>query len=310
MATTPQFKVGDKIRMKEGCSSANTKTGDIKILIENDKGNLCTVGRVGHRCYCKTNWELVEEKPKFKIGDRIKMINSDEHPNDNGRITEIKTITDSLDTDDYICINEDSYNCEHFHIYKDTQWELIEEKSKYKVGQRVKILQAKINSELIGKIRKITRIEDGDIYLEGASTKWGSIDGMKNYLKIVNEPGQSLKQASEAIRVHGGILSGYPNWNYIWDLSDQLRYGYLTTYTNEPNKLIKERKTFMSVIKNAFKSKQTKALSQFEITNGDGGLTSIGQREFVDYLWETMSDEKKSFIEKIVAAYDEDRKNN
>ncbi len=65
---------------------------------------------------------------------------------------------------------------------------------------------------------------------------------------------------------------------------------------------------FMSVIKNIFKSKERKALENFSIVNGDSGLTETGRGEFVDYLFEVMTEEKKAFIAKIIEAYDEQKK--
>lgn len=70
----------------------------------------------------------------------------------------------------------------------------------------------------------------------------------------------------------------------------------------------KPKKTIMSVIKDIFKSKEARALSHYNITNGDGGLTDIGKNEFVDYLWETDQETRKSFIAKIVEKYEEDIK--
>ena len=72
----------------------------------------------------------------------------------------------------------------------------------------------------------------------------------------------------------------------------------------------KPKKTTMSIIKNIFKSEQAKALSQYGITNGEGGLTNRGQEEFVDYLWEIMATERKAFIAKIVEEYKKEKGEN
>ncbi|MFA5197698.1 MAG: hypothetical protein WC437_04755 [Patescibacteria group bacterium] len=64
----------------------------------------------------------------------------------------------------------------------------------------------------------------------------------------------------------------------------------------------------MSIIKNIFRTKEQKALTHYNIINGDGGLTSDGQDEFLDYLWETMTEERKDFTAKVVKEYDEEKK--
>ena len=69
----------------------------------------------------------------------------------------------------------------------------------------------------------------------------------------------------------------------------------------------KSKKTFMSVIKNIFKTKERKALEFYSIVNGDGGLTDAGRQEFVDYLYQKMEAEKKAFIADIVAEYEKEK---
>ena len=69
----------------------------------------------------------------------------------------------------------------------------------------------------------------------------------------------------------------------------------------------KSKKTSMSVIKNIFKTKERKALEFYSIVNGDGGLTDAGRQEFVDYLYQKMEAEKKSFIADIVAEYEKEK---
>jgi len=69
-----------------------------------------------------------------------------------------------------------------------------------------------------------------------------------------------------------------------------------------------QEKKNMNIIKNIFKSKEKRALGHFDITNGDGGLTNNGSYEFIDYLWETMKDERKDFIKRIVDEYNKANK--
>lgn len=46
-------------------------------------------------------------------------------------------------------------------------------KPKFKVGDKVKVLSANIDSHLIGKTVIITKIENGNLYVEGGSSYWG-----------------------------------------------------------------------------------------------------------------------------------------
>lgn len=45
-------------------------------------------------------------------------------------------------------------------------------KPKFKVGDKVKVLSANIDSHLIGKTVRITKIENGNLYVEGGSSTW------------------------------------------------------------------------------------------------------------------------------------------
>lgn len=70
---------------------------------------------------------------------------------------------------------------------------------------------------------------------------------------------------------------------------------------------IKPNKTIMSTIKNAFKSQEDKAMEFFELgTSKD--LNSQGRSEFMDFVFETGSVDKKEFLKKIVEAYKEAKK--
>lgn len=80
--------------------------------------------------------------------------------------------------------------------------------------------------------------------------------------------------------------------------------GYLSGTITSGN-LNQSNNKFMGIIKNAFKSKEQKALDHFGLGNGNGGLNSLGQQEFVDYLFETQKELRKGFIEQIVKEYEE-----
>jgi len=60
---------------------------------------------------------------------------------------------------------------------------------------------------------------------------------------------------------------------------------------------------FMSIIKDFFKTEERKALEKYGIVDGNGDLTSTGQKEFVDFLFEKLKEEKKEFVALIVKQY-------
>jgi len=79
------------------------------------------------------------------------------------------------------------------------------------------------------------------------------------------------------------------------------------TLAPEKNKGVRK---LMSIIKDSFKSKEKKATDALSITNGSDGLTGTGREEFIDYLWETMTEVKKDFIAKVVEEYEKVKKDN
>ena len=143
-----------------------------------------------------------------------------------------------------------------------------------------------------------------------------------------------VKQAiKDGCRKTGAILSG--SWETYGDDScicieedGELNYGkwsnsktydgfdtYLITqeYLNKfkqtsDEKPNKQRKRIMSIIKDIFKTKEQKTLAYYNLTNGDGGLTEDGQKEFIDYIWETDEAKRKEFVAKIVEQFEEDHK--
>jgi len=74
------------------------------------------------------------------------------------------------------------------------------------------------------------------------------------------------------------------------------------TINNAP----KKAQTYMSIISNAFKSKENKALEYFNLGTTET-LSERGRQEFIDFLWETLKEEKKAFLSKMVEAYKEDK---
>lgn len=78
--------------------------------------------------------------------------------------------------------------------------------------------------------------------------------------------------------------------------------------TNTPTDTsIAKGNKIMSIITNAFKSKEDKALEYFNL--GDSKqLNEEGRREFVNYIFETGDTTKKGFLSKMVEAYKEEKK--
>ena len=78
-------------------------------------------------------------------------------------------------------------------------------------------------------------------------------------------------------------------------------------YSMEFNQLTKPKgNKYMSIISNAFKSKENKALEHFGLGTIET-LSERGRQEFIDFLWETLKEEKKAFLSKMVEAYKEDK---
>ena len=65
-------------------------------------------------------------------------------------------------------------------------------------------------------------------------------------------------------------------------------------------------KKTISIINNAFKSKENKAMENFGLGTTDQ-LNERGRDEFVDYLFQNLPEQKKGFLEKIVEAGKEEK---
>lgn len=70
---------------------------------------------------------------------------------------------------------------------------------------------------------------------------------------------------------------------------------------------LNKQNKFMSIITNAFKSKENKALEHFNLGTTDK-LNEQGRNEFTDFIYETGTTDKKEFFKRIVKAYEEDTK--
>ena len=146
----------------------------------------------------------------------------------------------------------------------------------------------------------------------------------------VNQPnisiGDDIRNPNDILRVQGPMLDGYVytyNGEIFKDKRSTLNKYYgksfydvfleeikaykYTMELNPINQLTKPKgNKYMSIISNAFKSKENKALEYFNLGTTET-LSERGRQEFIDFLWETLKEEKKSFLNKIVEAYKEDK---
>lgn len=57
---------------------------------------------------------------------------------------------------------------------------------KFNVGDEVQILNAYVDSDKIGEIRRVVHVDSGDIYLEGCRKPWSRYNADK-YLRLINK---------------------------------------------------------------------------------------------------------------------------
>lgn len=248
---------------------------------------------------------------KYKIGDKVRIIKG-KHCKKEGYV--IHDTTDLLGrevpeegNEYHICKNPDDTGDYYGHILSENL-ELISTPQAHIRKVIVKVPTKEDFKKVVGQMRK-----DGI----NVSRGWENVVWTESY----NNP----EQEGFAVNVKENYGYGYCYWNYYNNELKYQDYKFLTTqeYLNkfkqsfekvEYGKPIsitdspKSRTKIMAIIKNIFKSKEQKALSQYELTNGDGGLTEKGRNEFIDYLWETDKETRKDFIKKIVEQYEEDNK--
>ena len=114
------------------------------------------------------------------------------------------------------------------------------------------------------------------------------------------------REQGMAYKVSSNLYDSIPISGAVNPTGSGAYYDFLNTFFTAP-KVVNNKNKIMSVIKNIFKTKERKALEHYNIVNGDGGLTSTGQSEFVDYLYETLKEERNAFIKKIIEAYKEEK---
>jgi hypothetical protein len=133
-----------------------------------------------------------------------------------------------------------------------------------------------------------------------------SREAIKNYVEIP-------KDFAEALTYKGCVDYAQPSrWMGIGvvekleDLEKQ-RDKIINTNNNTPTEpCVGGKNKIMSLITNALKSKEDKALEVFSL-GSEKELTSNGQVEFIQHLYQTLTVERKSFLAKVVEAYKESK---
>lgn len=109
----------------------------------------------------------------------------------------------------------------------------------------------------------------------------------------------------------GTINPSSKGYTYSWKIlkNSRSRIQFMEDLINPDNNKAKTMcDQTTKVIRNLFKKKEQKALEHYEIVNGDGGLTEKGQKEFIDFVYETGKTEKAEFVKIFVEQYDKDTK--
>lgn len=106
-------------------------------------------------------------------------------------------------------------------------------------------------------------------------------------------------------KIYAGITKVLDE-KHIYYPEQGLIFGKRLSNTNSTNINATKAQTFMSIISNTFKSKENKALEYFGLGTIES-LSEQGRKEFIDFLWETLKEDKKAFLAKIVEAHKEDK---
>lgn len=98
-------------------------------------------------------------------------------------------------------------------------------------------------------------------------------------------------------------------WSHFWKDKYtgqfELVGNKLNNTPNEP--CVAKGNKIMSIITNAFKSKEDKALEYFGLGT-EKDLNADGRHEFVQFLFQTLTAERKAFLAKMVDAYKDEKK--
>ena len=96
---------------------------------------------------------------------------------------------------------------------------------------------------------------------------------------------------------------------YFSDISMKMPDVFLNNILNniQPETKCSGGNKTMSIITNAFKSKENKALEALNLGSTES-LNDEGRKEFVNYIFETNDTSKKGFLAKVVEIYKESKK--
>lgn len=109
---------------------------------------------------------------KFKKGDKVKCLRGFDKGTEVGDIATVTSLNG-----DYVRVNG------HANGYVENHYELIQD-TKFKVGDRVRVLKALVTPSLEGTIRTITSIEDGMTVVDGSPIGWSE---PKDCLELITE---------------------------------------------------------------------------------------------------------------------------
>lgn len=123
-----------------------------------------------------------ENKPKFKVGDEVRRI-KDEHGG--MEIGDIGTI--ELFRDEHVVLKEYGDYGHSFDALVLTESIPIETNRKFQVGDMVKVLNARCDTELIWKTVRVEKVDGDRVWLEGSTTYWLSSIGNLILVESVGE---------------------------------------------------------------------------------------------------------------------------
>ncbi len=185
-----------------------------------------------------------------------------------------------------------------------------EEEPKFKVGQKVKVIDA--GDSHCGKIGSIERIDEDNTpwiyHVRFEDSDW-SYEGKKD-LELVEDDKLEGQHLDYEVYDEAGDLPSklHPLQQRMIDM-EWMRVKKLYPWINKPNKSIKEKA--MSVIKDAFKSKKTKAFEYFGFLDECGNLTSKWRDEWTAFTYESdevaLEEMREAFDEKIIKAYEKEK---
>ncbi len=134
-----KIKVGQKVKITGNSNGSVNKIGDIGTILEYNKAHdTYRVEVPGNKTY--SNWtrsdelELVENTPKFKVGDTVRLLRSNESSSNQPAGLEGKIVSDK-DRNNYYRFQ--AHNVDYVMYHQEDNLELIKEKSTNKMKYKV-----------------------------------------------------------------------------------------------------------------------------------------------------------------------------